>query len=487
MKKLIALSLSLVLAAGCTTPSPLEESGSSDDEPPAVVTAGVPNYPFPTRGNYAVEPMLASNRTEEERHGLMVGLLRDILLNNLIVDSNGPQERDSFRMVLQHSGHIENGIRNITTSETHGYGMMMLAYMAGSEEQLDLSPEQWRNGSENLKDYFDAMLRTVIAFPAASPGSALFTWKLTGRREDVKEEGDGKSYIGEGVNKTAHFTRVSNGNSATDGDMDIIYALMLADRQWGDETKFSGRSYKDIAIKMLEHLWLYCVHIEFYTLQLGDWAWSSHTRPSDFILSHLKAYAEFDPGHDWQKVLDATLGVIKDIRDAENAAGRVNGLLPDFVIRGEGGWEVPPGRVLERNTDNCYSYNSCRVPWRLGTYYLLYGDTPIGDKSLYEYVIKPIELFSFEYSDGEIENFSQARMDGTRIGTNNPSLFAAPFLVTSAAAWRDQDWVDAYYGSWEEWRDGELIENKIGKWNGDHYGDYIQLLALIAANGYWWV
>jgi hypothetical protein len=362
--------------------------------------------------------------------------------------------------------------------------MMMIAYMAGSEEALGLSEDEWRNGSTGLKDYFDAMLRTVIAFPSVHrPGSTLFTWKLVGRFV----EGSG--------NKEAAFVRISNGNSATDGDMDIIYALLLADKQWGGGTKFNGRSYKDIALDMLADLWQFCVHDEYHTLLFGDWAktasrHSGNTRPSDFILSHLAAYREADPAHDWQKVIDATLGVIKEIREAELALGHDNGLLPDFVIRGENGWEVPPGQVLERPTDNAYDYNSVRVPWRLGTYYMLFGDTPIGDKSLYEYIIRPIDEFAQEYSGGDIGTLGRARMSGTPIGTPDPATFAAPFLVTAAARGRDQDWVNAFYDGWTEWRDidGSWQEVPVGlySWRNDYYGDYIKILSLIVANGYWW-
>jgi hypothetical protein len=433
--------------------------------------------------------MLPSNKTEEERHGMIFRLFRDILLNNLIVDTNGPQDREGFRMILQHSGHAAHG-GNITTSESQGYGMMMLAYMAGSEEALGLSEDEWRNGSTGLKDYFDAMLRTVIAFPSVHrPGINLFAWKLLGRFNEESEH------------KEAAFVRVSNGNSATDGDMDIIYALLLADRQWGGGTKFNGRSYKDIALDMLADFWQYIIHDEHYTLLLGDWAKEAEyeemilnhaTRPSDFILGHLTAYKEADPGHDWQKVIDATYGVIKDIREAEIAAGRDNGLMPDFVIRGEDRWEVPAGHVLESHTDKDYAYNSVRVPWRLGTYYMLFGDTAIGERSLYEYIIGPIDDFAQQHSGGDMEMLGPVHLNGTAFEWTDVATFAAPFLVTAAARGQNQNWVNAFYEGWTEWRDvggnnWQPFDSGLGGYRDDYYGVYIKLLCMIAANGYWWM
>jgi endo-1,4-beta-D-glucanase Y len=482
MKTLITAALSLTLLAGCV-------SGG----PPGTQTSGVPSCPFPTAADYTGSPTFASNITETERNDMMIELFKEILLNNLIVDSGGPQERENFRMVLQHSGHTDNNIRNITTSETQGYGMMMLAYMAGCEEKLNLSPGQWRNGSESLKDYYDAMLRTVLAFPSTHhTRNSLFAWMLVGT-----ERGD-KSYVGEGNSKTAHFTRIETGNSAADGDMDIIYSLLLADKQWGENTKFDGRSYKDIAVGMLADFWEYCVHAEYHTLLLGDWAYdtdheilSKATRPSDFILSHLKAYAAADPDRDWQKVFDATLGVIKDIRDAENAAGRDNGLLPDFVVRGENRWEVPAGFVLENSYDNAFAYNSCRVPWRLGTYYLLHGDVPIGGSSLYEYIIESIDKFAKAYSGGTPGGLGPVYLDGEGFAWKEPATFAAPFALTAMAAESDQKWVNSFHEPWVEYRDigGGIyrpFDSGLYDYADNYYGTYIKMLVSIAANGYWW-
>lgn len=474
-------------AANSAAPKEEEDMKRPSERPDTFTNA----KPFPTAGDYAVLPTLPSNKSEEERKKIMTELFKDILLNNLIVDSNGPQDRDNFRLVFEHSG--DDG--HVTVSESQGYGMMMLAYMAGSEEELALSADEWRNGSISLKDYYDAMLRTVIEFPSVSyPGTTLFAWKLLGAETDA----DGMGFTGEGAGKTAHFVKVSSGTSATDGDMDIIYSLLLADQQWGESTKFSGRSYKEIALDMLADLWKYCVHDQYHTLLLGDWAKRSGnavlrdaTRSSDFILSHLKAYQKADPAHDWQKVIDATYNVIRDIREAEAALGRDNGLLPDFIIRGENSWEVPAGYIMEASHDNAYAYNACRVPWRLGTDYMLFGDTAFGGTSLAEAVIRPIDEFAKDFSGGEPETLGPVHMDGTSLGWTDPGTFGASFLVTAAATGLDQSWIDAFYEGWTEWRDtGEAgwqpFASGIHDRGNNHYGDYIKLLAMIVANGYWW-
>jgi hypothetical protein len=277
------------------------------------------------------------------------------------------------------------------------------------------------------------------------------------------------------------------GDSATDGDMDIIYSLILADRQWGSEGTYN---YKAIALDMLGDLWDYCVHDTYHTLLLGDWA-KGHddealrnaTRPSDFIISHLKVYAAFDPAHDWQAVVDATYNVIKEIRDSQNKAGHTNGMLPDFVKRGASGWEVPEETILEGD-DGAFAYNACRVPWRLGTDYLLFGNTKIGNSSLYDYIIKPLDDFARDYTKGDLGQFGPLYLDGTAFDWTDSDLFAAPFLITAEAVGADQEWVNAF---WTYKPSHEWDFKGLNAYIADTYGDYIKMLVMITASGNYWL
>ncbi len=85
----------------------------------------------------------------------------------------------------------------ITVSEAHGYGMVIMTLMAGTGSYAE----------PDAKKYFDGM----YAFFRNNPSrlcSEFMSWQvLTGE--------------------------VSNYNSASDGDLDIAYALILAHYQWG--------------------------------------------------------------------------------------------------------------------------------------------------------------------------------------------------------------------------------------------------------------
>ncbi|MCL2718333.1 MAG: glycosyl hydrolase family 8 [Lachnospiraceae bacterium] len=441
----------------------------------------IPNFPFPQYLNYEIKPMLPSDKKPAWREEKIIGLFRQFLLNDLIVDTNSPANKDEFRMIFRHyqSWAIEEDgldVSHLTVSESHGYGMMMLAYMAGSENQLNLSSEQWIYDCESLHDYFNAMLRTVLTFPSVigDEENKLFAWELKGYPRDGTNQ---TGYKQENGFKTAPFTKLPTSSCATDGDMDIIYSLLLADRQWGSDGDYN---YKQIALEMLKWFWKYCVHREYHTLLLGDWSHeregvkSSATRPSDFILSHLKAYAKADPHHDWQLVINATYDVIHDIRTAENILGHENGMLPDFVIRGQDKWEVPSGSVLEGDTDKDFAFNACRVPWRLATDYLICGNTKFGTKNLLDDIIAPLDKHAKKI--GNPDEFGPFKMDGSLMDITDPHLFAPPFLLTAAANAAGQEWVNKIW----DW-DG------LSAYQGDNYADYIKLMVMLTASGNYWM
>jgi endo-1,4-beta-D-glucanase Y len=392
----------------------------------------------------------------------IITMFRRILQNDLIIDANSPADKDGFRMVLRHCKWwaIEDGsieVSHITTSESQGYGMMILAHMAAFEEALGLN--RWILGCGCLQDYYNAMLRTVQAFPSiADPDKRLFAWELLGCPRD----GDDRTgYRQNDGCKSAPFSRDDeSGDCATDGDMDIIYSLLIADKQWGSNGRYN---YKQIALDMLKSLWNYCIHPKYRSLLLGDWAASrtgtvlgDATRISDIIPGHLKAYAEADQAHDWQSVLDAVYGVIRDLCD-DNP--HKNGLLPDFAVREGGRWKAPAGKILEGD-DGAYSYNACRVPWRLGT-----------DGSLQELIVKPLNAFVKTYTNGDLDRLGPLSLDGAPIDGPDSAVFAAPFLVTAAAG-GDKAWLN------ELWSWPGLVE-----YNGDNYGDYIKLLSMLTAAG----
>src|SRR5690606_32808307 len=87
---------------------------------------------------------------------------------------------------------------NLTVSEAMGYGMLISVMMAGHDP--------------DARKHFDGLLSFVRAHQSALT-DGLVAWYQNRACQD--SEGD---------------------NSATDGDLDIAYALLLADKQWGSCT-----------------------------------------------------------------------------------------------------------------------------------------------------------------------------------------------------------------------------------------------------------
>jgi hypothetical protein len=82
-----------------------------------------------------------------------------------------------------------------TVSEAHGYGMLLAAYMAGYDSEA--------------KTIFDGMYKYYLAHQSVNT-PFLMAWS----QDSACNNNQGP-------------------DSATDGDLDIAYALLLADKQWG--------------------------------------------------------------------------------------------------------------------------------------------------------------------------------------------------------------------------------------------------------------
>ena len=89
--------------------------------------------------------------------------------------------------------HVSAG--NLTVSEGHGYGMMLAALMAGYDGEA--------------QDIFDGMYAYFLEHPTELHDH-LMAWYQSNSCNDAQ-----------GV------------DSATDGDLDVAFALLLADKQWG--------------------------------------------------------------------------------------------------------------------------------------------------------------------------------------------------------------------------------------------------------------
>ena len=252
---------------------------------------------------------------------------------------------------LMIEGHITGeldwpGVTGLSASEHTGYGMILSALMDGYQ-RLDNPVCQAGTLPVNYqpKEIFDGLFKLYQALPSNCGGSKLMSWVVP---DDL---GGG-----------SHLTC-----SATDGDMDIAYGLILAHKQWGDA------AYKTAAVAMLKDIRDNDISDNGLIL-LGNWGqtgvYRTKTRSSDWMLGHLSAFEEYLDDPIWGDVRDTTLDALTDVSNG------TTGLMPDFIdYNGTTGRALGPVFLCEHFPTQHFSENASRTPWRLAVDYLHNNDT----------------------------------------------------------------------------------------------------------------
>ncbi|WP_293307716.1 glycosyl hydrolase family 8 [Pedobacter sp. UBA5917] len=365
------------------------------------------------------------NHKSAEQLNADLGMVYDRWKKNYLTEDIGV--KGQYYIKSQRTG-------TVTVSEAHGYGMISLAYLAWYDKDAKL--------------YFDGMARFFKAHPS-NGNKHLMCWQ-----EGIR---DGK-VISVG------------GSCATDGDMDIAYAFLLADKIWGSTGEIN---YRAEALSVIDALMQSIVHRKFKTLKMGDWAGnegsrvSDGSRPSDFMLQQIKAYQKATGNKTWNAVVDSTYAITQHIFASYSPA---TGLMPDFVERKDGRFIPAIGELLEGDTDGAYAYNSARFPWRMATDYLSTGDK----RGLAQ--LTALNTWIQKASSGETNQiYTGYRLDGSVLpGRNNTDLaFQSPFMVSAMINKDNQLWLN------------KLWDNGV-KRSGSYFGDSITLLCMIVASGNWW-
>ena len=344
-------------------------------------------------------------------------------------------------------------LRGTTTSESQGYGMMIIALMAGYDA--------------NARTYFDGLWRFAKANPSdIDPRLMGFLWP---------PEPDAN-------------------NSAFDGDVDMAYGLLLASRQWGNAGKIN---YAAQAKSVLAGALASTVGPQSRLPELGDWVDSTDDtglfnqytpRPSDFMPAHFRTFARATGNTAWNQVLRASQNAVTSLQTNFAPA---TGLVPDFAaptsatnrtLRPAPVTVQEPGgepQFLEGPNDDAYSYNSMRVPWRIGTDALLSGATVGGSPNPSWNQAKKISNWIRTETGGDpTEIVAGYELNGTPISGVDyfSSGFAAPFAVAATVAGRttaNQKWLNALY---------KLLRTH----HEDYFEDSVTLLSLILITGNYW-
>ncbi len=403
---------------------------------PKTPTSSVPHRPFGQHTRYA--PGTIKPSVPQAELDAKVAWLYDAWKDAYLTQN--PYQDDQYYVYYNAEGYAEP-LDAVTTSESNGYGMLITAIMAGHDPEAHT--------------LFDGLLRFAKAHPS-SINPDLMAW----------QQRDNGTAI---VNTTIVEDDWEGGDdAATDGDLDMAYALLLADQQWGSGGEFN---YLAEARRVMKAIMDSEIHSTHNSIQLGDWTrdeakYATATRPSDFMTQHLKDFANASGQPRWIDVVDQTYR-IEQILFGDHAPQ--TGLLPDFAVRSGSTYRPAPPNFLESENDGNYNWNSARTPWRIGTDYLMTGDErPKAQLAAMNAWIKSA-------TGGDPGKVAQGyTLDGVPLDPDTDFSFSAPFAVSAMLDASNQEWLDALWAAMME-------DPQTG-----YFADSIRVLSLIVVSGNWW-
>jgi endo-1,4-beta-D-glucanase Y len=320
-----------------------------------------------------------------------------------------------------------------TVSEAHGYGMLLTAYYAGYDA--------------SAKTEFDGLYYYFIAHQSETT-PYLMAWSQA---------------------KDSACTNNQGPDSATDGDLDVAYALLLADKQWGSG---GAINYKAEAKKVINAIKAGETTQSAY-VNLGDWtgttgAFGNSTRSSDFMPGHFASYAAATGDATWTTLLNKSYTTMQQVQAGSAPS---SGLLPDFIKSPTSNPKPVAANFLEGANDGKYSYNACRDPMRIAIHYLTTGDARA--KTL----VQKMNVFIKSKTSGNPDDIRAGyALSGTPLSGSDyfTNAFAAPFAVSAMVDASNQTWLNQAY-------DAVVAQAPEG-----YYEDTIKMLALTMLSGNWW-
>jgi endo-1,4-beta-D-glucanase Y len=320
-----------------------------------------------------------------------------------------------------------------SVSEGQGYGMMIVALMAGYDKKA--------------KQTYDGLFKYYKAHPSKRSPS-LMAWAQDKNCKDI------------------------DGSSATDGDMDIAYSLLLANAQWGSNGEIN---YLAEARGMVNAIMKQEINAKTYSVMLSNSVEHDSkdyfdTRTSDFMPAHFKEFKKLTNDANWEKVVDKNYALFNFMQNKFSADA---GLLPDFIQHLNQKPVPARAHYLESAFDGNYNYNACRVPWRIATDYILYGDARS------KATVDKINTWIRGTTGGNPDNISAGyTLQGNDMKDRyfEALSFIGPFAVSAMVDQKNQQWLNRV---WDY-----LV--KFDRDDFDYYDNSIKMLNMIILSGNYW-
>ena len=386
----------------------------------AISLGSAQNLPFPQNKTFA--NFLKPNHKTSTVLASEVKLAYGDWKSKYVKKSNGTTPGGGFYVNMKGVGG--NGTE-ITTSEAHGYGMITFALMAGADD--------------SAKIYLDGMVNMYDKHRSVS-NNLNMSWVIS-----------------------TSESQADNSSGATDGDMDIAYALLLANDQWGSGGSWN---YKKMADSLIQFgIKGSSVSLTTKRTLAGDWASDQFgTRSSDWMADHFKAFATATKDVFWTQARDTAYSLATQIQ--KNYSPKT-GLLPDFMAGEIIAPDSKGAGTGEPNADQ-FSWNGCRFPWRFATDFAHYGSPQS------KAILSPFLSWAKTKTANIPTKFQSGyKLDGTVLSTGTSAAFISPLITALATDPTSQTLVN---NGWD-W---------MAKWRVNYYDDSINLLNLLLLSGNWW-
>lgn len=177
------------------------------------------------------------------------------------------------------------------------------------------------------------------------------------------------------------------------------------------------------------------------------------TRSSDFMLSHLKAFADATGDARWLKIRDRTYDIMNDIRQRYSAK---TGLMPVFWVTSA----MVSTRGMQRVIRGAWRWTNCSMASRVPASLI------------------PLNQWARKITRDNPERFADSYGLGGRTlpdHGNNSLAFISALGVSARIDSGNQQWINAI------WNDmaGQTITDD------DYYGNTLKLLSMVVLSGHW--
>ena len=313
-------------------------------------------------------------------------------------------------------------------AEGEGYGMTISAMMGDKDPQA--------------RSIVDGILKFVKAHPSVN-------------NKDLHA-----------AEQDANCKSVNGSDSATDGDLEIAYGLLVADKKWGST---GSVNYKAEAVRIINAIKKSEVNGTTKFTLLGDWGndaeYKNSSRSSDWMPGHLRAFAAATGDTFWDSVRTRSETAVSQLQSqyAPNT-----GLLPDFVVNTNSTPKPAPADFLEGPYDGKYSWNACRDPWRLG------ADAISAPGSAAAAQVRKMNTWIKSATGGDPAKIQSGySLSGSKTESGQHPCFTAPFAVAAMTDPGSQAWLDKLWTAVSSWSPDST----------DYYGTGITVQVLLILSG----